>query len=113
MDLLLLQSTPQTSAVRRGTSSGEQAATPTLPEAPDRDKYVQPTKTKKAALKRKRSVEDVYDLQCEVLEQELEKNELEIEKDRLQINILKSLQERVAAGGQSDPLMELFSTLSR
>ncbi|XP_061162656.1 uncharacterized protein LOC133171883 [Saccostrea echinata] len=95
-----------------GLSSGEQAATPTLPEAPDHEKQLQPTKTY-GSFKRKRSVEDIYDLQCQVLEQELEKNKLEIEKARLQIKLLKSLQERVAAGGQSDHLMELFSTLSR
>ncbi|XP_062605940.1 uncharacterized protein LOC134267744 [Saccostrea cucullata] len=95
-----------------GPSSSEQAATatPTLPEAPE--KQLQPTKTKKAALKRKRTVEDVYDLQCQVLQQELEKNKLEMERARLQINILKSVQEKVAAGGQNDTLKDLFSTLS-
>lgn len=56
---------------------------------------------KKCAVKRKRSMEGVYDLQCQVLEQEMEKNKLEMEKTQLQIDLLRSLNAGVAPGGRS------------
>ena len=72
-----------------------------------------PNVNRRNTLKRKRTAEDVYELQCQVLEQELEKNKLEMEKSRLQINLLEQLRERVASGGRSDAcLIELFSSLS-
>nr|XP_022319969.1 nuclear apoptosis-inducing factor 1-like isoform X2 [Crassostrea virginica] len=114
------------------TSKSEQAAVPvhvpssspcpalpvtpssTARQSPDtsNSKQLQATKTRNA-LKRKRTAEDVYELQCQVLEQELEKNKIEMEKSRLQINLLEKLRERVASGGRSDAcLIELFSSLS-
>ena len=72
-----------------------------------------PNVNRRNTLKRKRTAEDVYELQCQVLEQELEKNKIEMEKSRLQINLLEKLRERVASGGRSDAcLIELFSSLS-
>ena len=47
----------------------------------------------------------MYELQCQVLEQELEKNKLQMKKSRLQINLLERLTERVAGGGHSDGCM--------
>ena len=67
---------------------------------------------KKCAVKRKRTAEDVYDLQCQVLEQEMEKNKLEMEKTQLQIDLLRTLNAGVAPGGRS-ALAELFTSLSR
>ncbi|XP_078341764.1 uncharacterized protein LOC111118756 isoform X5 [Crassostrea virginica] len=114
------------------TSKSEQAAVPVhvqssspcpaLPVTPSstarqspntsNSKQLQATKTRNT-LKRKRTAEDVYELQCQVLEQELEKNKLEMEKSRLQINLLAKLRERVASGDRSDAcLIELFSSLS-
>lgn len=46
---------------------------------------------KKSAVKLKRTAEYVYDLQCQVLAQEMEKNKLEMEKAQLQIDLLRSL----------------------
>ena len=55
----------------------------------------------------------MYELQCQVLEQELEKNKLEMEKSRLQINLLEKLRERVASGGRIDAcIVEMFFSLS-
>eukprot|EP00105_Crassostrea_gigas_P037478 XP_019921626.1 PREDICTED: uncharacterized protein LOC105325614 [Crassostrea gigas] len=49
------------------------AVTPTLPKSPSHGEHLQ-MKKKKCAVKRKRTAEDVYDLQCQVLEQEMETN---------------------------------------
>ncbi|XP_065930245.1 uncharacterized protein [Magallana gigas] len=87
------------------------AATPTLPKSPSHGEHLQ-MKKKKCAVKRKRTAEDVYDLQCQVLEQEMEKNKLEMEKTQLQIDLLRSLNAGVAPGGRS-ALAELFTSLSR
>lgn len=46
-------------------------------------------------------MEGVYDMQCQVLEQEMEKNKLEMEKTQLQIDLLRSLNAGVAPGGRS------------
>ncbi|XP_052710793.1 uncharacterized protein LOC128185167 [Crassostrea angulata] len=90
---------------------GGPAATPTLPKSPSHGEHLQ-MKKKKCAVKRKRTMEGVYDLQCQVLEREMEKNKLEMEKTKLQIDLLRSLNAGVAPGGRS-ALAELFSSLSR
>lgn len=60
------------------------AVTPTPPKSPSHGEHLQ-MKKKKCAVKRKRSMEGVYDMQCQVLEQEMERNKLEMEKTQLQI----------------------------
>ncbi|XP_052710056.1 uncharacterized protein LOC128184557 [Crassostrea angulata] len=90
---------------------GGPAATLTLPKSPSDGEHLQ-MKKKKCAVKRKRTMEGVYDLQCQVLEREMEKNKLEMEKTKLQIDLLRSLNAGVAPGGRS-ALAELFSSLSR
>lgn len=76
------------------------AVTPTPPKSPSHGEHLQ-MKKKKGAVKRKRTMEGVYDLQCQVLEQEMEKNKLEMEKTQLQIDLLRSLNAGVAPGGRS------------
>lgn len=46
-------------------------------------------------------MEGVYDMQCQVLEQEMGENKLEMEKTQLQIDLLRSLNAGVAPGGRS------------
>ncbi|XP_052694429.1 nuclear apoptosis-inducing factor 1-like [Crassostrea angulata] len=57
----------------------------------------------KNKLKRKRNVDDVHELQCQVLEQELQKN-------KLQIELLKKLNEKLGKG--SDSVTELFASFT-
>jgi hypothetical protein len=64
-------------------------------------------------MKRKRTADDVHELQCQVLEKELEKNDLVIEKTRLQIELLNGLkEERNGRGSYKDSVKELFSVLT-
>ncbi|XP_062598589.1 uncharacterized protein LOC134260019, partial [Saccostrea cucullata] len=63
----------------------------------------------KNKLKRKRTLDDVYELQCKVLEQELQK------KNKLQIELLTKLNGRVGNGKDGkghDLLLELFASLT-